>query len=145
MFLPDEQATERLGATLARDAKPGDIFALVGELGSGKSTLARGFIQALAGEDEEVPSPTFTLVQTYDTAAGVIWHFDLYRLCRPEEAFELGIEDAFIDGICLIEWPERLGPALPRRFIEVRLRCVEEGREASILHSGRGETPRTAS
>lgn len=119
--LADEAATRALGARLARLARPGDVIALAGTLGTGKSTLARAFIRALTSEDEEVPSPTFTLVQTYDTACGTVWHFDLYRLEKAEDAFELGIEDAFIDGICLIEWPERLGRLMPRRRLDLGL------------------------
>ncbi len=116
-----KDATSRLGAALAARAKPGDVLALFGTLGTGKTTLARAFIRALTTADEEVPSPTFTLVQTYDTALGLVWHFDLYRLERPEDAFELGIEDALADGIVLIEWPERLGSWLPRRRLDVSL------------------------
>lgn len=119
--LADETATRALGARLAALARAGDVIALSGTLGTGKSTLARAFVQALTSADEEVPSPTFTLVQTYDAAPGTIWHFDLYRLEKAEDAFELGIEDAFIDGICLIEWPDRLGRLMPRRRLEVAL------------------------
>ena len=100
--LADEAATRRLGQTLAALARPGDVIMLHGTLGMGKSTLARSFIQALTSADEDVPSPTFTLVQMYEGANGDIWHFDLYRLDKPEDAFELGIEDAFADGISLI-------------------------------------------
>lgn len=107
--------TERIAARIARVARPGDIFALSGELGAGKTTFARGFVQALSDTAEDVPSPTFTLVQTYDSPSGEIWHCDLYRLARPDEALELGLEDAFAEAICLIEWPERLGALLPQR------------------------------
>lgn len=132
--LADEAATRRLGARLARLAQPGDIIALSGTLGTGKSTLARAFVQALTSEDEEVPSPTFTLVQIYDAHAGQIWHFDLYRLDKAEEAFELGIEDAFIDGICLIEWPDRLGRLMPRQRLEIALAAgdTETARRATL-------------
>lgn len=130
--LADEEATLALGARLALDAAPGDVFALAGPLGSGKTTLARGFIRALTRPDEEVPSPTFTLVQTYETPKGTIWHFDLYRLEDPEEAWELGIEDAFASGISLIEWPERLGTLLPARRREILLEIVGERRRARI-------------
>ncbi|MDA8230779.1 MAG: tRNA (adenosine(37)-N6)-threonylcarbamoyltransferase complex ATPase subunit type 1 TsaE [Magnetospirillum sp.] len=119
--LPDEDSTRRLGRRLAALARPGDVIALGGTLGAGKTTLARAFVQALLGEDEEVPSPTFTLVQTYDSEAGTIWHFDLYRLDRAEDVFELGIEEALADGICLIEWPDRLGHLLPRRRLDLDL------------------------
>jgi tRNA threonylcarbamoyladenosine biosynthesis protein TsaE len=119
--LADEAATAQLAATLAGLAGPGDIIALAGDLGAGKTALARAFVRTLVGADEEVPSPTFTLVQTYDYDLGTIWHFDLYRLDRPDDALELGIEDAFADGICLIEWPDRLGPFLPADRLTVTL------------------------
>jgi tRNA threonylcarbamoyladenosine biosynthesis protein TsaE len=101
------------------------VVALAGDLGAGKTTFARGLIAAFAAEagqsPPEVPSPTFTLVQTYDFPRATLWHFDLYRIERPADALELGIEEAFADGIALIEWPERLGLLLPARRIEVRL------------------------
>ena len=116
--LPDEIATDALAARIAAVAAPSDIIALKGDLGSGKTTFARAFIRA-CGNQDEVPSPTFTLVQVYDAGSTVIWHFDLYRIRAPEEAWELGIEDAFVAGISLIEWPERLGPLLPGRRLEL--------------------------
>jgi len=110
---------------LARALLPGDVVTLAGDLGAGKTTFARALIAAFAAEagqkPPEVPSPTFTLVQTYEFPRATIWHFDLYRIERPEDAFELCIEEALADGIALIEWPERLGPLLPARRIEVRL------------------------
>ena len=117
MSLPDERATDQLGATLATRLRIGDIIGLKGELGAGKTTLARAILRA-AAEDARliVPSPTFTLVETYDTPRGPFWHFDLYRLERPEQVFELGWEEALADGIVLIEWPERLGDLLPRHL-----------------------------
>jgi tRNA threonylcarbamoyl adenosine modification protein YjeE len=118
--LPDEKATAALAAQLADIARPGDIIALSGDLGAGKTSLARAFIRARGGI-ETVPSPTFTLVQLYELRGGPIWHFDLYRLQRAEEAWELGIEDAFREGISLIEWPERLGDLLPVRRLRVAL------------------------
>jgi tRNA threonylcarbamoyladenosine biosynthesis protein TsaE len=118
--LPDEDATAVLAARLAALAVPGDALALSGELGAGKTSFARAFIRARGG-DETVPSPTFTLVQLYELPGGAIWHFDLYRLRHAEEAWELGIEDAFRDGISLIEWPERLGALLPARRLDIAL------------------------
>ncbi len=123
--LADEDATRRLGAGLAARARAGDVLALTGTLGTGKTTLARAFVQALADPAEEVPSPTFTLVQTYEAPAATIWHFDLYRLERPEDVFELGLEEALDEGIVLIEWPERLGGLLPARRLDVTL--AEDG------------------
>ena len=138
MILSDEAATRRLGERLAALARPGDVIALWGTLGTGKSTLARAFIRALTSPDEEVPSPTFTLVQQYDSPAGLIWHFDLYRLEKPDDALELDIEEAFADGICLIEWPDRLGPHLPRRRLDVTLDAgdAEGSRRASLSATG---------
>jgi tRNA threonylcarbamoyladenosine biosynthesis protein TsaE len=130
--LADERATLALGARLAGEAGRGDVFALHGGLGAGKTTLARGFIRALTTPDEEVPSPTFTLVQTYESGKGPLFHFDLYRLEDPEEAWELGIEDAFSGAISLIEWPERLGPLLPTRRRDVRLEIAGAGRRAVL-------------
>ncbi|MFZ2003650.1 MAG: tRNA (adenosine(37)-N6)-threonylcarbamoyltransferase complex ATPase subunit type 1 TsaE [Stellaceae bacterium] len=118
--LPDENATAALAARLAAVARPGDVIALKGELGAGKTSFARAFIRARGG-DADVPSPTFTLVQTYDLPGGAVWHFDLYRLRAAEEAWELGIEEAFAEGIALIEWPERLGILLPARRLLVEL------------------------
>jgi tRNA threonylcarbamoyladenosine biosynthesis protein TsaE len=120
IVLDDEAATAALGAALARRARPGDVVTLAGPLGAGKTSIARAFIAAL-GVDEEVPSPTFTLVQTYETAIGTVWHFDLYRLSRPDEIDELGLDEALVDGIVLIEWPERLGALLPRERLDIIL------------------------
>ena len=116
--LPDEAATASFAARIAALAEVGDVIALKGDLGAGKTSFARAFIRARGGE-EEVPSPTFTLAQVYELGSAAIWHFDLYRLKSPEEAWELGIEDAFSEGISLIEWPEQLGSLLPRRRLEI--------------------------
>lgn len=134
--LADEAATRRLGESLAALAQPGDVIALFGTLGTGKSTLARAFVRALTDPQEEVPSPTFTLVQTYESEAGLVWHFDLYRLDKPDDSFELGIEEAFADGICLIEWPERLGRLLPRARLDVALEsCMAPTARRALLTS----------
>src|SRR6266851_356070 len=118
--LSDEAATAALAARIAALARPGDVIALKGELGAGKTSFARAFIRARGGV-EAVPSPTFTLVQVYELADGPIWHIDGYRLRDPEEAWELDIEDAFREGVSLIEWPERLGPLIPARRLEITL------------------------
>ena len=125
--LPDEAATARLAQSVAALARPGDVLALFGELGSGKTAFARAFINALPAPGgtapapfEEVPSPTFTLLQTYERAPAPVWHFDLYRMARPDEAYELGFEEALDGGILLIEWAERLGPLLPAERLELR-------------------------
>jgi tRNA threonylcarbamoyladenosine biosynthesis protein TsaE len=119
--LPDEAATAALAVRIAALAVPGDVIALRGDLGAGKTSFARAFIHARIPGHDEVPSPTFTLVQAYEAGAGAIWHFDLYRLGNADEAWELGIEDAFVSGISLIEWPERLGPLLPSRRLDITL------------------------
>jgi len=132
MSLANEAATERLGATLAERLKPGDVVGLKGELGSGKTTLARAILRAATGDpDLIVPSPTFTLVEVYDTPRGTYWHFDLYRLEAPQQAYELGWEEALAGGIALIEWPERLGSLLPRH-LSVTLEIEGDGRRALL-------------
>ena len=118
--LADLAATARLAAVLARVLRKGDVIALEGPLGAGKTAFVRALIAALGGE-EEVPSPTFTLVQTYDLPPVPVWHFDLYRLAKPADAYELGIEEAFAEGIGLIEWPEHLGALLPGDRLELAL------------------------
>ena len=105
--------TRRFARALSERVAPGDLIGLGGALGAGKTTIARAMIQALGSADEEVPSPTFTLVQVYELERLTLWHFDLYRLGRPEDVYELGYEDALADGVSLIEWPERLGTLLP--------------------------------
>jgi len=136
--LPDPAATERLAAIIGMQARAGDAILLSGDLGAGKTHFARAFINALTPSPEEVPSPTFTLVQTYDAIAqGVpvrIWHFDLYRLKSPEETLELGIDEVFAEGIALVEWPDRLGSYKPREHLELRLAITGEGaRQATLV------------
>ena len=142
--LPDEAATAAFAARVAAVATGGDIIALRGDLGAGKTTFARAFIHA-RGCEEEVPSPTFTLVQVYEVGSNAIWHFDLYRLNSPDEAWELGIEDAFSEAISLIEWPERLGSLLPRRRLQIEFLFGDrpEARRA-VLDSGEGWQQRLA-
>lgn len=131
--LADEAATERLGAALAARLRPRDVVALEGGLGAGKTTLARAILRAAAGDPELiVPSPTFTLVEIYETPGVSWWHFDLYRLEQPEQVFELGWEEARAEGVALVEWPERLGPLLPRDRLTVRLAIDGEGRRATL-------------
>ena len=118
--LSSEQDTRNLASGLAPMARPGDVIALEGDLGAGKTVFARAFVTALGGGDE-VPSPTFTLVQSYDSASGPIHHFDLYRIESPEDTFELGLEELLPDGISLIEWPDRLGPYMPTDHLTIRI------------------------
>lgn len=121
LSLPDEAATVALAGRLAPLLRPGDVVTLRGDLGAGKTALARAIIRHLAGDPaEEVPSPTFTLVQTYEHLSPPVWHFDLYRLSDPGEVVELGWEEARA-ACALVEWPERLGPLLPRDRLEVEM------------------------
>ena len=119
--LPELAATAGFARRLAPLLRTGDLVGLAGALGSGKTTLARDLIAALSGRDREVPSPTFTLVQTYDCGALTVWHFDLFRIERPADVFELGFEDALADGVTLVEWPERLGALMPADHLMVTL------------------------
>ena len=140
LSLTDLAATGRLAAALAGVAKPGDFIALYGPLGAGKTALARAFITARAAArgapEETVPSPTFTLVQVYDFGGDEIWHFDLFRIGGWEETDELGLDEA-AHGIALVEWPERLGPLLPKDRLDVSLDYGEgEVRTARIQAHG---------
>ena len=122
IYLQDPATTARLGLLLSAQLRAGDVVALEGMLGVGKSVLARAVISTLCPQEDDIPSPTFTLVQTYEPDnMPMIMHFDLYRLDTPEEALELGIEDAFIDAVSLVEWPQRLGGYLPRTALTIAL------------------------
>ena len=140
--LPDLAATAALGAAIAGQLTVGDTVLLRGDLGSGKTTLARAILATL-GVDETVPSPTFTLVQTYQTARFPISHFDLYRLKRPSELDELGLEEALDDGAALIEWPERAEDRLPSDALTVHLDADHE-RRATIAGPARWRSLETA-
>jgi tRNA threonylcarbamoyladenosine biosynthesis protein TsaE len=152
--LPDEAATARLARSLAALALKGDVIALLGELGSGKTAFARAFINALPRPQaapepareplgpEEVPSPTFTLLQTYERAPAPVWHFDLYRLTRPDEVYELGFEEALGEGILVIEWPERLGPLLPAERLELRFDFAGRAEARRVTLTGTGSWDR---
>jgi len=129
--LPDLAATAVLGARIAGHLRPGDIVALSGELGAGKTTLARAILTGL-GVAETVPSPTFTLVQAYQTEKLTISHFDLYRLKDPREMDELGLEEALETGAALIEWPERAGERLAGDRLMVELSIHDDGRRAAL-------------
>ena len=137
-FLADEAATIAAAQALAGALKTGDLVALEGDLGAGKSTFARALIRALPLSDgslapeEEVPSPTYTICQTYERAIGQVAHFDLYRLSEPEEALELGFEEALSEGIALVEWPQRLGHLLPAERLHLTLEMQGAGRHLAI-------------
>ncbi len=116
-----EEETKKLAAALSQITEKGDVWALFGTLGMGKSVFARAFIKALTGA-AEVPSPTFTLVQTYSAPDFDIFHYDLYRLKSPEEIWELNIEEAMYNNVCLIEWPEKMGAYLPRNVFRINIK-----------------------
>jgi tRNA threonylcarbamoyladenosine biosynthesis protein TsaE len=114
---PDE--TCALASTLAPLLRAGDVLLLTGDIGAGKTHFARCLIRALQDTPEDVPSPTFTLVQVYDTRAGELWHADLYRLGTADECEELGLTEAFESAICLVEWPDRLEELAPRSALSL--------------------------
>lgn len=132
--LSTEEQTVAFGRQLAHLAKRGDVFALYGTLGMGKSVLARAFIQELT-DAKEVPSPTFTLLQSYEAPDFEIYHFDLYRLKNAEEIFEIGVEEALYSGVCLIEWPERMEGYLPADAIKITITPAGAGRVLSLACS----------
>ena len=134
--LKDTEATAALGAELALMARAGTIICLHGELGAGKTTLARSFIQALAGEEIEVPSPTFTLVQAYDTTRVPAAHIDLYRVGSPAELDELGVDELLLTHQVIVEWPERLGQGLAADRLDIRLTTEGKGRNAELVGTG---------
>ena len=133
MELPSLAATEALAATVAALARAGDAILLEGELGAGKSAFARAFLRAATGDPAlQVPSPTFTLVQSYDTRIGVVQHFDLWRLEGPGGLTELGWDEAR-DGIVLVEWPDRLGPLRPAEALTVALHPTGADSRRAVL------------
>ncbi len=136
-----EEDTVNLGKKLAKIAKERDVFALYGTLGMGKSVLARAFIQALT-DAKDVPSPTFTLMQLYETADFDIYHFDLYRLKNPEEIYEIGVEEAMYTGVSLIEWPDKMSSLLPRDVFKITIEQDGEGRLATIQVSSEDKITR---
>ncbi|HEY0185837.1 MAG TPA: tRNA (adenosine(37)-N6)-threonylcarbamoyltransferase complex ATPase subunit type 1 TsaE [Rhodopila sp.] len=131
--LPDLAATEALAERLASVARAGDCILLEGPLGAGKTALARAFLRAAAGDPAmEVPSPSFTLVQIYDTKIGLAFHYDLWRIDNSGQLDELDWEDA-LDGVVLVEWPDRLGRLRPADALTITLRLADgEMREATL-------------
>ncbi len=120
LTLKSPQDTAAAAAQLGGALQPGDTVLLDGAIGSGKTHFARALIQSALAVPEDVPSPTFTLVQVYDTRIGEVWHSDLYRLSSVDEIEELGLAEAFDTSICLIEWPEKLGPLTPPAALLIR-------------------------
>ncbi|MGI4852024.1 MAG: tRNA (adenosine(37)-N6)-threonylcarbamoyltransferase complex ATPase subunit type 1 TsaE [Janthinobacterium lividum] len=136
--LPSLQDTQTLAQKIVQCLQPCDVVLLKGDLGAGKTTLAKKIITLLNPEITSIPSPTFTLSQTYDTPKGDVWHYDLYRLKSSEEVLELGIDEAFASGICLIEWPERLGNLrLPSALLKINLVIMgpDDQRQAELTLS----------
>ncbi|WP_300056745.1 tRNA (adenosine(37)-N6)-threonylcarbamoyltransferase complex ATPase subunit type 1 TsaE [uncultured Roseobacter sp.] len=115
------EATAAFAVALGAQLQPGDTVLLSGPVGAGKTHFARHLIQSLLREPEDIPSPTFTIVQTYETRKGPLWHSDLYRISTDEEIEELGLIEAFDHAICLVEWPDRLGPLRPKEALEIEL------------------------
>ena len=127
LFLPDESATQNLGCAVARVLRRGEAVCLSGPLGAGKSSLARALIRALTSAAEEVPSPTYTLVQSYDGTTFPLAHFDLYRLKSPEDIEELGLDEALDVGAAIIEWPQRLQGRLPTDRLSIDIEPTPDG------------------
>ncbi len=131
-LLPNETDTAAFATALASLLRPCDTILLEGPIGAGKSAFARALIRARLGRMEDVPSPTFTLVQTYEDPAGDIWHCDLYRLTDPDEVLELGLDEAFNTAICLIEWPDRLGSETPDGALKMTFAATDAGHTVAI-------------
>lgn len=131
--LPDPDATTAFGARVSGLLAPGACLLLEGPIGAGKTSFARAVIHALLGAEEDVPSPTFTLVQTYEAPNFDIWHCDLYRLGSADELTELGVEEAFENAVTLIEWPDRLADGAPDDAVTLRFEVTpDDGRVATL-------------
>lgn len=137
IFLAGAPETERLGRVVGSAMRAGDVALLDGSIGAGKTTFVRAAISDLIGHSEEIPSPTFTLVQTYE-AEEQIWHADLYRLSDMDEIAELGLEEAFADSIVFVEWPDRLGSLRPMRHLAISISPDGNGRRVDISLVGGG-------
>ena len=131
--LPHPAATDRLAVVMADFIHAGDTILLSGHVGAGKSHFARAFIRSHFGPSEDVPSPSFTLVQAYQNTTVEIWHADLYRLSHPDEVQELGLIDAMQQAICLIEWPDRLGDLITNRAIHLSLSAKGDVHRATLV------------
>lgn len=132
LLLDDDAATDRLARAFGQRADAGDVLLLSGPIGAGKTHFARALIRARLGEATEVPSPTFTLVQTYEDTRCDIWHADLYRLTHSDEVIELGLQAAFDNALCLIEWPDRLGDLVPPQALRLAFSVEGEGRRVTL-------------
>jgi tRNA threonylcarbamoyladenosine biosynthesis protein TsaE len=136
LLLSSEDNTKLLASQLARSKTIGRVFLLYGDIGAGKTFFARAFIQEILsryGLPEDIPSPTYTLVQTYETPELDIWHVDLYRLVSNQDIIELGITDAFNSDICLVEWPEKLNENIPPDAVHIELNYHSEFKRECTL------------
>ncbi len=132
------EATSTIAVQLAAVLRPGDTLLLEGPIGAGKSHFARSAIQFMLSEPEDIPSPTYTLIQTYLSPRGEIWHADLYRMANPSEVYELGLWSAFEDAICLVEWPDRLGTEIPGNALTLNLATEETDGDTRTLRFSSG-------
>lgn len=130
--LPTEEDTVELARRVSNLCRAGDTLLLEGPIGAGKTAFCRAFIRARLGEAEDVPSPTFTLIQSYLHSDVDIWHCDLYRLSSPDEAIELGLLEAFESAICLIEWPDRLGDDVPDDALTLAFKVNVDGHQVAM-------------
>lgn len=133
------EQTCAIAQRLAPMLEAGDTVLLRGDIGAGKTHFARCLIQSLLQVPEDIPSPTYTLIQTYPGPAAEIWHADLYRLTEVREVIELGLVDAFTDAICLVEWPDRLGDLAPENALDLSLASAGEGDDRRLTLSWQGE------
>ena len=127
------EATHAIARAMARRLVPGDTVLLQGDVGAGKTHFARGVIGALLDRPEDIPSPTYTLVQSYAGRTGEIWHADLYRLSDATELEELGLFAAFSDVICLVEWPDCLGPERPADALLIAMHAPGDAEDRRVL------------
>lgn len=134
LHLTSPDRTAEFACKLANTLTPGDAVLLSGPVGAGKSHFCRSLIGAILTLPEDIPSPTFTLVQTYDTTAGTLWHSDLYRISSPYEIEELGLTEAFDEAICLVEWPDRLGNLAPENALSIAL-AYGDSDTSRVLHA----------
>lgn len=138
IFLNSLQDTASLARKIGIALQPGQSISLKGDLGTGKTEFVRALIRSLMGEAETVPSPTFTLVQTYETPKGTLWHCDFYRLESPEEAVELGLEEALANDMVVMEWPEKLGPRFFRGNLTLSFFLESNGQNRRVMLQGNG-------
>ncbi|WP_147109851.1 tRNA (adenosine(37)-N6)-threonylcarbamoyltransferase complex ATPase subunit type 1 TsaE [Tateyamaria sp. syn59] len=129
---PTEEDTASAARAIGASLYPGDVLLLDGDVGAGKTHFARSLIQSLLNAPEDVPSPTFTLVQIYETKNGPLWHTDLYRISTDSEIDELGLFDAFDTAICLVEWPDRLGNMAPKHALTISIQPQGDARSAEL-------------